>query len=81
MNQVVADFKTRDDVDAIKRDRAALHKAAINLSAGFVVAVFTVITSASFASLIFAGPLTGFVPVGIRMGLVTAVLSGSWSPS
>jgi SulP family sulfate permease len=40
------------------------------------VAVFTVIASASFASLIFAGPLTGFVPVGIRMALVTAVLVG-----
>src|SRR5215831_10003509 len=76
MNQAVADLKTRDAVDFSKPDKAAFHKAAINLSAGFVVAVFTVIASASFASLIFAGPLTGFVPVGIRMALVTAVLVG-----
>src|SRR5262249_2166907 len=76
MNQAVADLKTRDVVDFSKLDKAALHKGGINLSAGFVVAVFTVIASASFASLLFAGPLTGFVPVGIRLALLTAVIVG-----
>jgi SulP family sulfate permease len=42
-----------------------------------VVAVFTVIAAASFASLIFNGPLNGFVPIGIRMALTTAVVVGS----
>jgi SulP family sulfate permease len=64
-------------VDYRGLDRATLHKAAVNGSAGFVVAVFTVIASASFASLIFAGPLNGFVPTGIRMALLTAVIVGS----
>jgi SulP family sulfate permease len=45
-------------------------------SAGIVVAVFTVIASASFAALIFNGPLAGFVTTGIRMALATAVLVG-----
>jgi SulP family sulfate permease len=42
-----------------------------------VVAVFTVIASASFASLIFSAPLNGFVPIGIRMALTTAVIVGT----
>ena len=58
-------------------DKATLHRAVVNGSAGLVVALFTVIASASFGSLIFAGPLVGFVPTGIRMALLTAVLVGS----
>jgi SulP family sulfate permease len=50
---------------------------AVNVSAGFVVAIFTIIASASFASLIFNGPLNVFVPSGIRMALTTAVIVGA----
>jgi SulP family sulfate permease len=56
--------------------KEALSKAAVIGSAGIVVAVFTVIASASFAALIFNGPLAGFVATGIRMALATAVLVG-----
>ena len=56
--------------------KEALSKVAIIVSAGLVVAIFTVIASASFASLIFNGPLNGFVAIGIRMALTTAVLVG-----
>jgi SulP family sulfate permease len=35
-----------------------------------------VIAAASFASLIFSGPLNGFVPIGIRMALTAAVVVG-----
>lgn len=61
--------------DFVKKD--ALSQAALNGSAGFVVAVFTVIASASFASLIFGGLLNDFVSTGIRMALTTAVVVGS----
>jgi SulP family sulfate permease len=57
-------------------NKQALSKAALIGSAGLVMAVFTVIASASFASLIFNGPLEGFVTTGIRMALTTAVLVG-----
>ena len=58
-------------------NKETISKAAVIGSAGVVVAVFTVIASASFAALIFSGPLNGFVATGIRMALTTAVLVGS----
>jgi SulP family sulfate permease len=57
-------------------NKDALSKAAITFSAGTVVAIFTVIASASFSTLIFTGPLEGFVMTGIRMALTTAVVAG-----
>jgi len=42
-------------------------------SAAFVTAAFTVIACGSFASLIFSGPLTPYVPQGIWIGLLTAL--------
>jgi SulP family sulfate permease len=56
--------------------RHTFSNAAVTASAGLVVALFTVIAAASFASLIFSGPLAGFVPTGIRMALTTAVVAG-----
>jgi SulP family sulfate permease len=56
--------------------RQAFSAALATASAGLVVALFTVIASASFASLIFSGPLIGFVPAGIRIALTTAVIAG-----
>jgi SulP family sulfate permease len=61
--------------DSEKKTTAS--QAAVNVSAGFVVAIFTVIASASFASLIFSGPLSIFVPSGVRMALTTAVVVGA----
>jgi len=58
-------------------NQETLSKAATVGSAGVVVAIFTVIASASFAALLFNGPISGYVPVGIRMALTTAVLVGS----
>jgi SulP family sulfate permease len=55
-----------------------LSKAAVIVSAGLVVAIFTVVASVSFAALIFSGPLTGFVSLGIRMMLTTAVVVGTF---
>jgi SulP family sulfate permease len=57
--------------------KVALSQVAVTASTGFVVAVFTVIASASFASLIFGGSLNGFVSSGIRMALTTAVIVGA----
>jgi SulP family sulfate permease len=57
-------------------NKAAVSKAVVIASAGFVVAIFTVIASASFATLIFSGPLSGFVLAGIRMALTTAIVVG-----
>lgn len=57
-------------------NKEALSKAAVIAIAGLVVAIFTIIASASFAALIFNGPLNSFVSVGIRMALTTAVLVG-----
>src|SRR5262249_27384659 len=57
-------------------EKNGLSNAAVILSAGLLVAIFTVIASASFASLIFNGPLSAFVPTGIRMALVAAVIVG-----
>src|SRR5262249_55698360 len=55
----------------------AFSQVAVTASAGIVVAVFTVIAAASFASLIFNGALDGLVPIGIRMALTTAVIVGA----
>ena len=49
----------------------------MTFSAGLVVAVFTIIASASFAALIFAGPVRDYVSSGIYLALVTAVVVGS----
>jgi SulP family sulfate permease len=57
-------------------DKDALAKATVVGSAGLVVAIFTVIASASFAALLFNGPISGYVTTGIRMALTTAVLVG-----
>jgi SulP family sulfate permease len=56
--------------------KETISKVAVTASAGFVVAIFTVIAAASFASLIFTGPLDSFVPSGIAMALTTAVVGG-----
>lgn len=56
--------------------KEAFSKTVITGSAGLVVAIFTVIASASFAALIFNGPLNGFATTGMRMALTTAVIVG-----
>src|SRR5579863_6826607 len=56
--------------------KVGLSNAAVIFSAGLLVAIFTVIASASFASLIFNGPLSALVPTGIRMALTAAVVVG-----
>ena len=62
----------------VQTDRPSrLAQTAVTFSAGAVVAIFTVIASASFAALIFAGPVRDFVSSGIYMALVTAVVVGS----
>ncbi|MBC8096289.1 MAG: SulP family inorganic anion transporter, partial [Akkermansiaceae bacterium] len=48
----------------------------INLHVGGVIAVFTIIASLSFATLIFAGNLAYCVTAGISMALITAVVTG-----
>jgi SulP family sulfate permease len=53
-----------------------ISRMALNGGAGLVVAVFTVIASASYAALIFHGPLESYVARGLWMGLITAVVVG-----
>ncbi len=54
-----------------------LYKIATISSAGIVVAIFTIIASVSFASLIFTPPLDAFVASGIKVALTTAVVVGA----
>src|SRR5215468_3665632 len=61
-----------------RQTHGLLSRLAIIISAGSVVAIFTVIASVSFASLIFAPPLDPFVASGIRVALTTAVVAGAW---
>src|SRR5215475_351999 len=56
--------------------QATLSHVALIASAAIVVAIFTVIASASFSALIFAPPLDQFVAQGIWMALITAVIVG-----
>src|SRR5215471_10439265 len=56
--------------------QSAISHAALIASAGAVLAVFTVIASASFAALIFAPPLDQFITHGIWMALITALIVG-----
>ena len=51
-------------------------RVALIASGGVVVAIFTVIASASFAALIFSPPLDEFVGRGIWMALITALIVG-----
>ena len=66
-------FRKHLDSTQSKRN---LTQAALTGSAGLVVAVFTIVASASYAALIFHGPLEPYMPNGIWMGLVTAVIVG-----
>ena len=59
-----------------KQQLVSLSSVVISGMAAVVVAVFTIIASASFAALIFAAPLDSFVANGLWMALVTAVVVG-----
>src|SRR5689334_7175970 len=56
--------------------RQGISQAAMIGSAGLVVALFTIIASASYAALIFQGPLQAYMANGLWMALITAVVVG-----
>src|SRR5258708_28753210 len=58
-------------------EHGRLARTAVTASAGVVVAIFTILASASFAALIFAGPLEPYVSSGIYMALLTALVVGA----
>jgi SulP family sulfate permease len=60
----------------VRDGKNSIAQAALTGSAGLVVAVFTIIASASYAALIFHGPLQPYTANGMWMGLVTAVIVG-----
>src|SRR5258708_2723500 len=58
-------------------EHGRLARTAVTGSAGVVVAIFNILASASFAALIFAGPLEPYVSSGIYMALLTALVVGA----
>jgi SulP family sulfate permease len=55
---------------------ARQHRLGATLSAGVTVGILTILTQASFATLLFPGPLAAHVGVGFRMALSGAVIIG-----
>ena len=71
-------FRFRQSAAAFKSE-LGLDRWSANLLAGAISGTMTLIIGVSFAALVFAGPLAGWIGYGIGLALLTAVIQGTWT--
>lgn len=71
-------FRFRKSAATLKSE-LGLERWSANLLAGTISGMMTLIIGVSFAALVFAGPLSGWIGYGIGLALLTAVLVGTWT--